>query len=121
MNAASPFTRTYALPGGPRVRLRLARRADRLPVHILLIGRGVDASDLDVERLLSYDPARRLVLCAFAPYGGEERLVGIGAIDLAHDAEVDTLVVDERLTDGLGPLLAEVLEARARAHRSRVA
>ncbi len=105
----SPLTRTYPLPAGPRVRLRLARPADGAAVLALLAGRGVVADDLEVSRLLRFDPLRRVVLCAFAPVDGAETLVGIGAIDLADGAEPDTLVVDERLTDGLGELLGAVL------------
>jgi hypothetical protein len=74
-----------------------------------------------VHRLLGVRPDQRLVLAAFAPVDGCERLVGVGAIDLDADAEVDTLVVDERLTDGLGQLLGEVLRGRAAAHARRVA
>ena len=36
-------------------------------------------------------------------------------------AEPETLVVDERLTDGLGRLLAEALVQRARIHARRIA
>jgi hypothetical protein len=118
---ASPLTRTYALDSGPRVRLRLARRSDEPAVRALLAGRGVEATDLEIRRLLSFDVQRRVVLCAFAPLRGSETLVGIGAIDVADDAEPDTLVVDERLTDGLGELLGEVLAVRARARARRVA
>ena len=107
------FTRTYALPDGPRVRLRLAGMRDRPAVEALLRERGVTPSDTGVHRLLRPKPAERLVLAAFAPLDGTERLVGVGAIDLVPGAEVDTLVVDERLTDGLGELLAEVLTSRA--------
>lgn len=113
----SPLTRTYPLPAGPRVRLRLARRGDRAAVRSLLAERGVAASDLDVSRLLTYDPLRRVVLCAFAPVDGAETLVGIGAIDLADGAEPDTVVVDERLTDGLGELLGDVLVEWVAARR----
>lgn len=115
------LTRTYALPAGPRVRLRFALLRDAPSVLELLRGRGVDASELDARRLLAVDPARRMVLAAFAPIDGAERLVGIGATELTADADVDTLVVDERLTDGLGPLLGDVLRSRAAAHGRRVA
>src|SRR6478736_1958332 len=115
------FTRTFALPSGPRVRLRYAGLRDRPAVEQLLRGRGVTASETGVHRLLRVKPAERLVLAAFALVDGAERLVGVGAIDLAAGAEVDTLVVDERLTDGLGPLLADVLRGRAAAHARRVA
>src|SRR4051812_48146980 len=103
------LTRTYALPSGPRVRLRLALLRDRPAVEALLRARGVEATQLDVRRLLGADPGTRLVLAAFAPIDGAERLVGIGAIDLEAGADPDTLVVDERLTDGLGPLLHDIL------------
>lgn len=116
------FTRTYALDAGPRVRLRLARPADRRAVEELLGGRGVAATELDVRRLLAYDPIERIVLAASAPIDGTETVVGLGAISLTDDdAEVDTLVVDERLTGGLGELLGGVLRGRARAHGRRVA
>jgi hypothetical protein len=115
------LTRTFALDGGPRVQLRLARLSDLAAVRALLERRGVGATDLDLRRLLAYDPWRRAVLCAFAPLGGVPTLVGLGAIDLRADAEVDTLVVDDRVAAGLGPLLGEVLEHRAQAHARRVA
>lgn len=114
MGSVSPmFNRTFALPSGPRVRIRLAGPSDRAAVARLLAGRGVECSDLEVRRLLSYDPSRRRVSCALAPIDGRETLVGIAAIDLVPGAEVDTLVVDERLTDGLGEVLGEVLTTRA--------
>src|SRR6478735_12222810 len=105
----SPFARTHALPGGPPVRLRLARRGDAAAVAELLAGRGIAAAEVDLARLLSFDPAVRAVICACAPVDGRETVVGIGAIDLREDADLDTLVVDEARTDGLGRLLGEVL------------
>jgi hypothetical protein len=90
-------------------------------VGTLLAGRGVAAGDLDVLRLLTYDPLRRVVLCAFAPVDGAETLVGIAAIDLEDGAEPDTLVVDERLTEGLGELLGDVLAEWLEARGLRVA
>jgi len=117
----SPLARTYALAAGPRVRLRLARRRDEAAVGRLLAGRGVEASELELGRLLSYDPMRRMVVCATAPLGGAETVVGIGAIDLAAGAEPDTLVVDEALTAGLGELLGGVLRSRADRHGRRFA
>ena len=117
----SPFARTHPLPGGPPVRLRLARRSDAPAVRDLLAGRGIDASDVEVARLLAFDPGARAVICACAPVDGRETVVGIGAIDLKAGAEVDTLVIDEARTDGLGELLGEVLQRRAEGHASRVA
>jgi hypothetical protein len=118
---SSPFARTHALPGGPPVRLRLARRSDAPAVRDLLAGRGIAASEVEVARLLSFDPAARAVICACAPVDGRETLVGIGAIELRADAGVDTLVVDEARTDGLGELLGETLRQRAEGHAKHVA
>lgn len=115
------LSRTYELPSGPRVRLRLARRSDLPAIRSLLEQRGVTASDLALGRLVRYDPQRRMALSATAPLDGTELLVGVGAIDLTADAEPDTIVVDERLTEGLGELLGAALVHRARAHARRVA
>ena len=115
------LSRSYSLPTGPRVRLRLARRSDLAGIRALLEQRGVAASELALSRLVRYDPRRRAVLCATAPLGGTEAIVGVGAIDLTAEAEPDTLVVDERLTRGLGELLTAALVHRARAHARRVA
>ena len=117
----SVFTRSHAPDRGPRVHIRLARPADRAAVHELLAGRGVEASELELKRLLTYDPFRRAVILASAPIDGTETLVGLGAIDLVEDAEPDTVVVDERVTDGLGSLLGRLLVERAQAHARRVA
>ncbi|MDQ4040400.1 MAG: hypothetical protein M3141_01465 [Actinomycetota bacterium] len=112
------LARTYELPAGPRVRLRYARRSDAPALRDLLDRRGIEAGDVALERLVRYDPTRRAVICATAPVGGTEAIVGVGAIDLGRpDAEPETLVVDERLTQGLGELLAAALLGRARARR----
>jgi hypothetical protein len=115
------LSRSYELPAGPRVRLRLARRSDLPGVRALLEQRGVETSDLELERLVRYDPRQRVVLCAMAPVRGAETVVGVGAIDLDAAAEPETIVVDERLTDGLGTLLAEALVQRAQIHARRTA
>jgi hypothetical protein len=115
----SPLARTHALPGGPPVRLRLGRRSDAPAVAALLARRGVAASEVDVARLLSFDPAVRAVICACAPLDGRETVVGIGAIDLRADAEPDTLVADA--ADGLAELLGATLRHRAEGHAAHVA
>jgi hypothetical protein len=121
MTMPSPFARTHALPGGPPVRLRLARRSDAAAVSALLAGREIDVSEVEVARLLAFDPAVRAVICACAPVEGHETVVGLGAIDLQAGAEVDTLVVDEARTNGLGALLGDALRHRAEGHASHVA
>jgi hypothetical protein len=79
------------------------------------------ADDVALGRLVRYDPSQRAVICATAPLGGTELIVGVGAIDLRGDGEPETLVVDEALTEGLVDLLASALVGRARAHARRVA
>jgi hypothetical protein len=115
------LSRSYELPSGPRVRLRLAQRSDLAGFRTLFAQRGVPATDFELERLVRYDPRRRIVVCAMAPIRGAETVVGVGAIDLDADAEPETVVVDERLTDGLGKLLAEALVQRARIRARRTA
>jgi hypothetical protein len=117
----SPLTRTFPTPHGERVELRLAHRGNTGAVRDLLTRRGVDASPLEVRRLLSYDPTKRQVLAAFAPIDGAVTLVGLGAIDLEPDADVDTLVVDDRHAGGVGELIATVLRDRAGRFRRRAA
>ena len=112
----SPLRRTFPVPGGPPVRLRLAGPSDRALVAALLDRRGLPAEELDVQRLLAFDPARRHVLSALAPLDGAEVLAGVGAIDAGADAP-DLLVVDERFGAGLADVLGRVLIERARGRR----
>jgi len=112
----SPLRRTFPVPGGPPVRLRMAGPSDRAQIAALLERRGLPASELELRRLLAFDPARRHVLCALAPVDGTEVLAGVGAIDFGEDAP-DVLVIDERFTPGLGDVLGRVLIERARRRR----
>ena len=109
----SPLRRTFPVPGGPPVRLRMAGPSDRPLVAGLLERRGLPADMLDVQRLLAFDPARRHVLCALALLDGADVLAAFGAIDGGADAP-DVLGVDERF----GPALADVL-GRVRLERAR--
>jgi hypothetical protein len=120
IDSGALLSRSYALPHGPRVRLRLARQGDLPALRALLEQRDVEAGDLELTRLVRFDPART-TLCATAFVGGTETVVGVGAIELAADAVPDTVVVDERLTEGLGELLGAALTQRADAHARRVA
>ena len=115
------LSRSYELPSGPRVRLRLARPSDLPGIRALLAQHGLPATEIGLERLVRYDPRRRLVICAMAPLAGTETLVGVGAIELRLDAEPDIVVVDEDLTDGLATVLREALIGRAQIHSRRIA
>ena len=114
------LSRSYELASGPRVRLRLARPSDLPGIRALLAQRGLPATEIGLERLVRYDPRRRLVICAMAPVAGAETLVGLGTIELRPDAEPETVVVDEA-SDGLVTLLDEVLTQRAQIHSRRIA
>jgi hypothetical protein len=111
------LSRTYELPAGPRVCLRYVQRTDRAGLRGLLAQHGIDPDDVALSRLIRFDPTRRAVICATALLNGAETIVGVGAIDLRPDAEPDTLVVDERITEGLAELLAAALLGRARVRR----
>lgn len=111
------LARYYSLPRGPRVCLRLARPRDAAGVRALLAARGVAPDDLGLARLVGFDPARRIVLCATALIGSADTVVGVGAIELGEGAsgEPTLLVVDEQLTEGLAELLRGALVGHAAA------
>ena len=124
--AADPgalLARSYPLPRGPRVRLRLARRRDLTSIEDLLTRAGRATEALDVARLLRADPRHQLAITAAALVGSAETVVGFGVIDLDRpEAGPRLLVSDRALTDGLEPLLADALLGRAGAlHRARAA
>jgi hypothetical protein len=108
---------SYALPCGPRVRLRLTQLRDAPAIRALWERGGLDPEDLEVARLVRFDPRTRVVICATALIGSSDTLVGVGAIglDVNPQAEPDTLVVDAQLTDGLDQLLRRALVGRAGA------
>jgi len=122
------LARSYVLPRGPRVCLRLVRARDREGVRRLFERQGLDPDELELARLTRVDPRRRLVICATALIGSAETVVGIGAIGLldgerARAAEVEAeaeagpelVLVDEHATEGLRELLSEALVGRAQA------
>jgi hypothetical protein len=97
-----------------RVCLRLSRTSDRAGVAALCRRHGLDPGQLELARLLAHAPRHRLVLVATALIGSTETVLGVGAINLAPDADPSLLVIDDR-ADGLGPLLAEALLGRTEA------
>jgi hypothetical protein len=111
------LARSYALPRGPRVCLRLARIRDAPAIRALCERRGIEPDELELARLVRFDPRHRIVICATALIGLAETVVGIGAIELSagHPREPDVLVVDREATDGLDELLADALVGRANA------
>ena len=113
-NVDSSFTpgplaaNTYGLPGGARVSLRLARARDEASVLALIARTGAECSELDVARLMRFDPRRRMVICASTLLDVTELVVGVGAITL-NGERPELLVVDERMGEELGHLLSSSL------------
>lgn len=108
------LARTYPLPGGERVRLRLLRRSDALALRQLLVEAGGVPDELEVRRLLWFDPRHRFAIAAVTPRARGEALLGAGAIDLIPGADPDAIVVDPSCGDALEGLLRSALRARAR-------
>jgi hypothetical protein len=110
---------SYALPGGPRVRLRLTMLRDIPAIQELLRGAcGVSETGARAGELVRIDPRRRIVICAMALVGTAETLVGVAAMD-ASESEPDLVCVDETLGDGLAELLERALAVRARTLAAR--
>jgi len=111
------LARSYVLPRGPRVCLRLARPRDVPAIAQLLEREGIERDEVELARLVRFDPRRQIVICATALIGCTDTIVGIGAIELGNgpSGQPDELVVDSHLTDGLDELLARALRGRARA------
>lgn len=105
----------HPLPRGPRVCLRLARPRDLAAIADLCAREELAVHELSLARLVSFDPTRRLVLCATALLHSRETVVGIGAIELGRPTEPTLIVVDRRETEGLAELLSDALVTHARA------
>ena len=115
---------TFPLENGMRVRLRMARSSDTTPIRGLLARAAPGAGELELARLVQFDPRRRCVICATSLIDGTETLVGVGSIDLEGDgrAKPDTLIVAEVRPKDVAELLAGALiERAAHAARSRAA
>jgi hypothetical protein len=103
---------TTSLPDGTRVRLRLPHAADRPGLRALHARVGLHADELDVARVLRFDPRRGAVVCATAWTDRGPLVVGYGAITHG-DAHPEVLVADEARAPGLSELLGDVLRRRA--------
>jgi hypothetical protein len=107
------LSRTYALPNGPRVRLRLPQASDAPNIRLLSDG---TLSDLELSRLIRHDPRQRLVICATTFVAGREAVVGIGAIGLdGEQHEPELLHADSAAGERLPELIRKALVGRARA------
>jgi hypothetical protein len=111
------LSRVYRLPSGQRVRLRLVQRRDEHQIRALLTDRGHEHQDLDVMRIVRFDPRRRAVICATTLVGSTETVIGLGAIELDSQpsSEPDLLISDGRIGEGLDELLVGALRGHAHA------
>jgi hypothetical protein len=109
------LSRVHTLPSGVRVRLRLVQRRDEQAIRRLLAAGGLELDDIEVMRLVRFDPCARVVICATALIGFSDAVVGVAAGDRAPGAVPDLLVVDFAAGEGLDRLLAGALRARAHA------
>ncbi len=110
------LARSYVLPGGLRVILRLARIRDLRAIEALFAREGHGLTRLELTRLLRSHPRERLLLCATALIDGGETIVGFGAIGLDRaDISPALIVTDTEQVPGLGSLLGGALLGRAQA------
>jgi hypothetical protein len=116
--------RSYPLPDGSRVCLRMARPSDCGPIRSLArrcsaggVGARGQVASLELARLVSFDPRRRCVICATALVDGSERLIGVGAVDLDGDraGDPEPVVADPDAPNGVHELLIGALVGRASA------
>ena len=110
------LARSYTLPAGPRVILRLARIRDVGAIEDLFAREGRGVTSLELARLLHSHPRERLLLCATALIAGRETVVGFGAIGLDRPGLSPTLIVtDCEQAPDVGSLLGQALLGRAEA------
>jgi hypothetical protein len=108
--------RFYPLEDGSRISLRVARPSDANAIRRLLESVSQGCGDLEVARLVNFDPRRRCVICATGLLGGSEHLVGVGSVELGERAaQPEMVVVDPSAPAAVGELLAGALVGRATA------
>lgn len=109
------LARSHELQDGLRVRLRMPLLRDAPAIGELLRSQDGNHEELEMVRLVRFDPRRRVVICATALLDSRETILGVGAIDLdtSELASPEVLVVDGERAPGLDELLERALLARA--------
>lgn len=97
------------------MRLRMVQSRDGTAIRALLADEGLAFDELELARLLRFDPRRRAVICASTLVGIREEVIGLGAIDLGARSP-DLVVVDAERGGALRDLLTGALCGRAEAH-----
>ena len=106
------LTWAHTLDGGDRVRLRLPIVADRPRLLALHERLGVPVDEVEVARLVRFDPRFRVAICAAGWTSAGPVLLGFGAIDLHRGATPDIVLADEETAPGVGALLRAALAER---------
>lgn len=101
----------HTLDDGTSVRLRLARTSDAPAIRALLEGAGQTGTEVDIARLVHFDPRRRYVVCATGLVNSSETLLALGAIRLDGARQPELLVVAGGNFGELGELLSRALVA----------
>lgn len=112
-----PLDASTTLDDGTRVRVRLPHRTDRSALPELHERLGQPVDELELARLLRFDPRTRVVACLTGWDGTTQHLLGYGAIDVG-EAEPHLLVVDLEGAPGAQAVLADALRLRARRLRA---
>jgi hypothetical protein len=107
----------YTLENGAPVRLRLARTSDAVAIRRLLEQRGLGVDEIELARLVHFDPRCRYVICAAGLLGSTETLLGVGGITFGAAVEPDLLVLAEDFASQVGDLLQQALIAAAQRRR----
>ncbi len=103
---------TTTLPDGSRLRVRMPQVIDREGLRALHDRLGLHLEDLDIARVLRFDPRTVTVGCASMWNGSTETVVGYGAI-FPRAAEPHLLVCDEAVAPGTRDALADALREHA--------
>jgi hypothetical protein len=86
---------------------------DAAAVRAFLDGQGLSLDELELARLLRFDPRCRAVICASVLKGIQETIVGLGAIDLDTHSP-DLVLIDRDCEAALRDLMVDALSTRAR-------
>lgn len=118
LDSRATMARIHTLPGGERVRLRMARPRDEESLRGLLHRCRPSHDGLEAQRLTRFDPRRAVVICATALVDCSQEVVGVGAVDL-DGTEAADVVIDEHQDGELEELLKRALDSRLGACRHR--
>ena len=104
------LTGSHTLANGVRVRLRLPHTGDRAALANLHDRLGLEAGELELRRLLHFDPRSRRAVCAFAWIGGVETLAGFAVGERTQAGGSEVVLADLTIAPGLDDLLLAAVD-----------